>query len=96
LTAVHDKITRLNPLCPLVYVGDPHKREMLRQAALGESWAKDAARKATTEQISFTQLFQELAAAVQQEIEERMKVARDSYQPPQAAALPSSVNYGRR
>jgi hypothetical protein len=69
---------------------------MLRQAVLGEAWAKDAARKATTEQISFTQLFQELAAAIQQEVEEQMKIAGDSYQPPQVAALPAQINYGSR
>lgn len=87
LEEVYQEITRKAPLQPLTHRGDAHKREVLRSAVVGATWATVPITRIATHELSFQGLYLELTSALLLTQEAEMAAARIVTVPGSASAV---------
>jgi len=77
LEELHETISRLAPQGPMHLRAEMNAKEYLRNAIIGYSWAKGPLNRDSAEDLSYQELYSQLQAAIQQEIEEKAAVLLD-------------------
>jgi len=88
LEELHETISRLAPQGPMHLRAEMNAKEYLRNAIIGYSWAKGPLNRDSAEDLSYQELYSQLQAAIQQEIEEKAAVLLDQSIGRSAPALP--------
>lgn len=92
LEHVYETITKLSPQLPMNYRDDSHKRDYLRVAVVGISWARPPLGRLATVEMSFEQLYAELVSSLQ--LEEEFEEANDPV--PSAASTAPATQGGAK
>lgn len=77
LSKVYEPILKLSRQVPPSYYGDAHRIEFMRKAVLPYQWAQEPHSTEATHNLSFQQLYGELEALLQLNMEAEMEISRN-------------------